>query len=61
MDDWEELEFAEMMKQYCIERGELLLRENERLKQDPDAAVPEDMRQRMLNFISNAFDKKQSG
>lgn len=61
MDDWEEREFAEMMKQYYIERGELLIRENERLKQDPDAAVPEDMRQRMLNFISNAFDKKQSG
>lgn len=27
MDDREEREFAEMMKQYCIEGGELLLRE----------------------------------
>lgn len=61
MDNREEQEFAEMMKQFSIAHGELLIQENERLKADPSAAVPEDVHRRMLNFISNAFDKKQSG
>lgn len=61
MKNREEREFAEMMKQYAREYGELLMQENERLQQDPGAAVPEDMTRRMLETIRRAFEEKQSG
>lgn len=56
----EDVIFARIMAQHAEEWGMYFLQENERLKQDPDAAVPEDVTQRMLEVIRRAFDKKQS-
>ena len=47
----EELWFKKAMEEYARERGELLIQENERLKLDPNAAVPEDVHQRNLRLI----------
>jgi len=35
--------------------GKLLLEENERLKSDPSAAIPEEVDRRMLDFIESCF------
>lgn len=59
-DSREEEIIARIMGQYAQKRGERFLRENERLKQDPGAAVPQDVRRRMLEAIDKAFEEKQS-
>lgn len=60
-DSKEEAIFAGLMAQLAQERGEQYIQENERLKADPSAAVPEDVDRRMLKTINRAFDKQQSG
>jgi len=53
----EELWFQKLMEDYARERGELLIQENERLKADPNAAVPEDVHQRNLRLIEELMGK----
>lgn len=47
----EELWFQKLMEDYARERGEKYERELEELIQDPNSAVPEELRQRNLQLI----------
>lgn len=58
-DNLEDAEFALMMAEYAQYRGELLIELNERLKNDPAAAVPEEITKKNLEFIYREMSKKQ--
>ncbi|MCI9507956.1 MAG: hypothetical protein HFF62_15575 [Oscillospiraceae bacterium] len=58
LDNYEDALFALMMDELVEEEGQQLLEENERLKQDPDAAVPEDVDKRCLKTIKRTFARK---
>ena len=60
-EDRENREFAALMQQYSHEFGEYLVRENERLKEDPNAAVPQEVNERMLEVIRKTLKEQQSG
>lgn len=47
--------FERLMEQVIHEEGERLLAENERLKAEPSAAVPEEFNRRMLELINSSF------
>ena len=47
----EELWFKKLMEDYARERGEKYERELEKLIQDPNSAVPEELRQRNLQLL----------
>ena len=51
----EEILFEQLLKQMVEEEGKRLLEENERLKADPSAAVPEEVNQRMIELIKRYF------
>ena len=51
----EDMLFMQLMEQVIKEEGKLLLEENERLKSDPSAAIPEEVDRRMLDFIESGF------
>lgn len=51
----EESLFERLMKKAIEEEGKRLLEENERLKADPSAAVPEEVNQRMIALIKSHF------
>lgn len=50
-DNYEDALFAMWMDDFAQRRGAKLIEENERLKNDPEAAVPEYLQQRNLNLI----------
>ena len=60
-DSKEEALFAKLMAQFAKEQGEKYIQENERLKADPKAAVPEEATRRMQETIKKTFEEKQSG
>ena len=47
--------FALLMEEIGLEEGKRLERENEELRQDPNAAVPEELNQRCLRTIKQYF------
>jgi hypothetical protein len=52
------MDFELLMEQVAKAEGERLLAENERLKADPTAAVPEELNRRMLTLIDGHFLEK---
>ena len=50
-DNYEDALFAMWMDDFAQHQGAKLIEENERLKNDPDAAVPEHLQQKNLNLI----------
>lgn len=59
MEQYEDALFAAMMGEIMAEEGEELLRENERLKADPDFAVPVETDRRCMKTIARAFGKQK--
>lgn len=57
-EQYEDALFALMMHKFAVQQGEKYMEENERLKQDPEAAMPEDMERRCLETIDNELKKK---
>lgn len=55
---YEDALFALLMDDLMWQEGERLLEENERLKNDPDAAVPEEVMKRCSKIIKQEFTKK---
>ena len=49
-DDEEEI-FGKMMQEVAAEEGRRLIQENERLKNDPDAAVPETLHKKRMEIL----------
>lgn len=50
-ENYEDALFAMWMNDFARRRGEQLLEENERLKNDPESAVPETLQRKNLNLI----------
>lgn len=50
-ENYEDALFAMWMSDFALRRGERFLAENERLKNDPEAAVPEKLQRKNLNLI----------
>ena len=50
-----DIQFEKMIEKVMRVEGERLLAENERLKSDPSAAVPEETDRRMLELINSGF------
>lgn len=57
-EQYEDALFALMMHNFAVQQGEKYMEENERLKQDPEAAMPEDMERRCLETIETELNKK---
>lgn len=51
----EERLFKRLMRQYMDTEGASLLAENERLRADPSAAVPQELDKKCLELIRGAF------
>ncbi len=51
----EEADFARIMRTYAEEEGRWLLEENERLRNDPQAAVPPELDRKCRNLIAQLF------
>jgi hypothetical protein len=49
------MDFELLMEQVAKAEGERLMAENERLKADPSATVPEEVSRRMLALIDGHF------
>ena len=63
-ENFEEALFRLFMDRVAVVEGERLLRENEELKSDPDAAVPDDVQKRVLQSIRKGVarrDRKATG
>ncbi len=58
-DQYEDALFALLMEDVIEAEGKRLLEENERLKQDPEAAVPDDVNKRCLKTIKRGFAKER--
>lgn len=56
--NYEDALFTLMMDSVAQSEGERLLRENARLNQDPDAALPEPLLRRCLKTMDRAFSKQ---
>ena len=56
----EDAQFAKMMDELMESEGERYEAENERLQNDPDAAVPPEMEKRALELIENSFSQSSS-
>ena len=56
-ENFEDALFRLIMDRVAVVEGERLLRENEKLKSDPVAAVPDKIQNRCLKTISNTFSK----
>ena len=50
-----DIQFEKMIEEVMRAEGERLLAENERLKSDPSAAIPEEIDQHILEFINSKF------
>lgn len=59
MEQYEDAMFALIMYEILDEEGAELLRENERLKADPDFAVPAQTDRRSLRTIARAFGRQK--
>ena len=59
LDNYEDALFRIFIDQIATEEGELFIKENERLKVDPDAAVPDALDYRCRRLIRHAFGKKR--
>lgn len=59
MEQYEDAIFAVMMDKIMTEEGAELLRENERLKADPDFVIPEEVDRRSLKTISRCFAREK--
>ena len=57
-EQYEDALFALLMDELAATEGQAALEENERLKNDPEYAVPTDVRQRCLKTISRCCTKK---
>lgn len=57
-EQYEDALFALLMDEYAQIEGERLLEENERLKLDPDADIPEDVMRRCRKVINREFSRK---
>ena len=58
-DRYEDALFALLMDKIATAEGEEALEEIERLKNDPDAAIPEDVDRRCLQTIQRHFAKQK--
>lgn len=58
LEQYEDALFALLMDDYIEKEGQRLREENERLKNDPAAAVPEDVRQRCIKTIRRECARK---
>lgn len=58
-ENYEEALFAILMDKVAQEQGTQLLEENERLKDDPDAAVPPELDQKSLETIRRALSGRR--
>lgn len=58
-EKYEDALFALMMHKFAIKMGEEYIAENERLKNDPAAAVPEELRRKNLDFIRRYYASKE--
>lgn len=59
VEDFENAKFALLMEEVMRLEGEELIRENERLKNDPSAAVPEGLDRKCIKTIHRAFAKQR--
>lgn len=59
-EQYEDALFALLMDEIARSEGEKLLKENERLKQDPDADIPDDVMRRCRKVINREFSKKNA-
>ena len=50
-----DIKFEKMIEEVMRAEGERLLAENERLKSDPSAVIPQEIDQRILEFINSKF------
>lgn len=58
-DAYEDALFALLMEDMIEEEGKRLLEENERLKRDPSAAVPDELRERCMKTIHRAYGQRR--
>lgn len=58
MEQYEDAMFAILMDHVAQAEGKRAMEENERLKKDPDAAVPDNVQKRCKKCIRNAFATK---
>lgn len=59
IEDYEDAVFALLMEQVAQIEGQELMEENERLKNDPTAAVPKSLDQKCYKAINRAFRKQK--
>lgn len=57
-ENYEDSVLALLMDEFAESEGKRFIEENERLRQDPSAAVPEDVERRALQLINREFAKK---
>lgn len=57
-ENYEDSVLALLMDEFAESEGVRYIEENERLRQDPNAAVPEDVERRALQLINREFAKK---
>lgn len=57
-ENYEDSVLALLMDEFAESEGKRYIEENERLRQDPSAEVPEDVERRALQFIHREFAKK---
>lgn len=60
LEQYEDALFALLMDEVARAEGEKLLAENERLMQDPDADIPDDVMRRCRKVINREFSKKNA-
>lgn len=56
-ENYEDSVLALLMDEFAESEGKRYIEENERLRQDPDAAVPEEIEKRALHLIDQQFSK----
>lgn len=57
-ENYEDSVIALLMDEFAESEGNRYIEENERLLQDPDAAMPEEIETRALQFIAREFSRK---
>lgn len=57
-ENYEDSVLALLMDEFAEREGQRYIAENERLRQDPAAAVPEDVERRALQFIDREFSRQ---
>ena len=54
-ENYEDSVLALLMDEFAESEGRRYIAENERLRQEPEAAVPEEVERRALRFIGRTF------